>query len=130
MKLRSGKENAYAGGHPHIKLSGAQNIQASLSPKTLLHQETEIKSNANAPLIVRNRMTSLTDLVSRLAKDNGGSGAWIVVIGYEGIDGNFRGNSTTSDTIMAEGCSRESEKADATSIFEWNSKTEFISHCP
>jgi hypothetical protein len=54
MKLRSRKQNAYAADHPNIKHSSARNIHAPTSPKTLLLQETENKSNASAPLIVNN----------------------------------------------------------------------------
>ena len=58
-KLGSRKENAYAADHRNIKHSGARNIHARTSPKTLLPQETENKSNASAPSIVNNQKTSL-----------------------------------------------------------------------
>jgi len=48
-KLRSWKENAYTVGYPNIKHSGARNIHVPTSPKTLLTQETENKSNTSAP---------------------------------------------------------------------------------
>jgi hypothetical protein len=129
-KLGSRKENAYAADHRNIKHSGARNIHAPTSPKILLLQETENKSNASAPSIVNNQKTSLPLSVPSSAGEDGRTGAWIAVIGYEGVDGNIRGNSTASDFTKAEGCLREPESSHVKSIFVWNGKTGLIAHCP
>jgi len=111
MKLGSRKDNAYAVGHLNIKHSGAQTIHTPTSPKTLLLQETDKKSHASAPSIVNNQKTWLPLSVSSSAGAAGRAGVWIGVIGYEGVDGNIRGNSTASDCTKAEGCLSESESA-------------------
>jgi hypothetical protein len=129
-KLGCRKENAYAGDYRNIKYFGARIIHPPTSPKTLLPQETENKSNASAPSIVNNQKTSLPLSVPRLAGEDGGTRAWIAVIGYEGADGNIRGNSTASDFTMAEGCHRQPERSHVKSIFGWNGKIGFIAHCP
>jgi hypothetical protein len=129
-KLGSGKENAYFADHRNIKHSGAQNIHAPTSPKTLLPQETENKSSTSAPSIVNNKKTSLPLSIPSSAGEDGRTGAWIAAIGYEGVDGNIRGISTASDFTKGEGCLREPESSHVKSIFVWNSKTGFIAHCP
>jgi hypothetical protein len=57
-------------------------------------------------------------------------GAWIEVIGYEGVDGNMGGNSIALDITKAKGCLREPESSHSQSIFVWNSKTGLIAHSP
>jgi len=104
MKLGSQKENAYATDHPNLKHSGARNIHVPTSPKTVVLQEMGNKSNASAPSIVNNQQTGLPLSVSSSAGENGRTGAWIAVNGYEGVDGNVRGNSTASDFTKAQGC--------------------------
>jgi len=129
-KLGSRKENAYAEDHKNIKHSDARNIHAPSSPKTLLPQEPEYKSNASAPSIVNNQKSSLPLLVPSSAGEDGRTGAWLAVIGHEGVDVNIRGNSTTSDFTEAKGFLKELESSQVKSIFVWNSKTRFIRHCP
>jgi len=129
-KLGSWKENAYAADHRNIKHSGARNIHAPTSPKTLLPQKTENKSNASAPSIVNNQKTSLPLSVPSLAGEDGRMGAWIAVIGYESVDGYIRRNSTASDFTKAEGCLRESESSHIKSLFLWNGRTGLIAHYP
>jgi hypothetical protein len=117
-KLGIRKENAYAADHRNINHSGARNIHAPTFPKTLLPQETVNKSNTSAPSIVNNQKTSLSLTVPSSAGEDGRTGAWIAVIGYESVDGNIRGNSTASDFTKAEGCLREPESSHVKSIFE------------
>jgi len=130
MKLGSRNDNALIAGHINIKHSSARNIHAPISLKTLLLHEMENKSNAGAPSIVNNQKTNLPLSVSSSAGVDGQVGAWIAVIGYKGIDGNIRGNSTASDFTKAEACLREPESSHVKSIIVWNGKTGFISHCP
>jgi hypothetical protein len=129
-KLRSRKENAYAADHPNMKNSGARNIHAPTTPKTSLLQETENKSNPSAPSIVKNQKPSLHWSVSSSEGEDGRMGAWIAVIWYEGVDGNIRGYSTTSDFTEAEGCLTESETSHVKSIFVLIGKTGFFAHYP
>ena len=107
MKLGSRKENVYIAGHLNIKHSGVRNIHAPTSLKTLLLQEMENKPNASTASIVHNQKTSLPLSVSSLAGADGRAGASITVIGYNGVDGNIRGNSATSDFTKAKGCLRQ-----------------------
>ena len=58
-------------------------------PQNLLSPGDRNKSNANAPVTVLNRKTSLPYLLSRLAGEDRGIGASITVFGYEGFDGNY-----------------------------------------
>jgi len=56
----SRNENAYAVGHTNRIHSGARNILAPTSPKTMLIGETENNSNASALLIANNKTTNLS----------------------------------------------------------------------
>jgi hypothetical protein len=58
MKLRSQKENAYSAGHLNIKHSGAQNAHGPTSPKMLLLQEMENKSNTSGTSIINIQKTT------------------------------------------------------------------------
>jgi len=129
IKLGSGKENSYAADHPNTKHSRALNIHAPTSPKTLLPQAMENKSNAPSPLIVNNQKTSIALSVSSSAGVDGRTEAWIAVIWYEGVDGNIRGHSSASDFTKAAGWLREPESSHVESIVVWNSKPRFITHC-
>jgi hypothetical protein len=128
-KLGSRKDNAYVADHRNIHHSGEQNINAATSPKTVLPDDTENRSNASAPSIVNNQKTRLPPLVPSSGAKDGRMGAWIAVIGYDSLDGNIRGNSTSSDITKAEGCLREPESSSVKSIFVWNSKTGHMAHC-
>ena len=128
-KLRSQKENAYVAGCPNIKHSGAWNINAPTFPITLLLPETENKSHTSAPSRVNNQINILPLSVSSSVGDDGRTGASPALVGYEGIDGNIRGNSTTSDLTKAKGCLRVPNSSYVKPITVWNGKNVFIAHC-
>jgi hypothetical protein len=73
---------------------------------------------------------NLPPLESSSAGEDGPTGAWTAVVGYEGVDGNIRGYLTTSDFTNTNRCLGELEHCHVMPIFLWNGKTGFIAHCP
>jgi len=129
MEVHSRKDNAYAAGHPNMKHSAAKNKHVPTSPKILFPQETENISNSSVPSIAKNQKTSLHLSVSSSVGEDPRTGAWIAVIGYEGVVRNNRMNSNEWVVTKAGGCLRDSESSHVESIFEWNRKTRFIADC-
>jgi len=129
-KLNSGKERGHALDHRTITHSGGPYIQVATSQITLFLQEMENKSNASVPSIVNKQKTNLPLLVSSSEGQDERTKYWIGVIAYDGVDGNIRGNSTTSNFTKAKGCLRDPESTHAKSIFVWNGITGFTAHCP
>lgn len=109
MKLVSQKQNKYAVGHPHVKHLVAPNIPMPTSPKSLLLQGTANDANTKAPPKVSKQKTGLFRLVLSSAGVDAGMVAWIAVVRYKDIDGNFRGNLTSLEYIKAEDFLREPE---------------------
>jgi hypothetical protein len=104
VKLRSQKENTYAVTHPNITHYGVPNIHMPTALKSLLLEEMDNKSTANTSTNVSNQETSLPLTLCILLEEDESIQGWITVIGYKGIEGNMRGNSTASDFIEGKGC--------------------------
>jgi hypothetical protein len=96
-------------GSPKHKTFWCTKYTCANFPENLAPPRDGNKSNISAPSIVNNQKTSLPLSVPSSAGEDGRTGAWIAVIGYEGVDGNIRGNSTVSDFTKAEGCLTEPE---------------------
>jgi len=129
-ELGSRKKHAKAGDRLSIKDRNAWSVHALTSPKTLLLQQMENKSNTNTPSTVSNQITSLPLLVPGSAEEDGQIRASIAVSGYEAIDGNISRYSTTSDFIKAEGRLIVPESSQIMSIIVCNNNTWFIAHSP
>jgi len=130
MRIRSQKEILYAVGHPNKKHCDVWNIHVPTSPTLLLLQETDNQSYPTAPSTVNRKKLSLPRLVPSSVGEDGKIRYQTAVIGYEGIDGNIRRNSTALDIIQVKGCLTKPESSHVKWIIVWNGTAGFIAHYP
>jgi hypothetical protein len=93
IPLQHRKENTYANSLPSIKHTSALYIHVPCSLISWLLKATENESKASTPFTVSKVKSALPLLVSSSPTVDGCIGAWVTAIGYNGIDGNIRGNT-------------------------------------
>lgn len=94
-------------------------------PRTLLHPN---KVNRFIALIINEQLCCLPQQVSGFVTEIAYMGGVVVLLGYNGVNGNIGWHLTVSNNTIAEGCLRDRNSADDEALFMWIGRTVESTH--